>query len=100
MSETSSNRDLKNYRSRLKERGLARFTVLGLATDRELIRSLARRLAVNDLESIRIRATVANAITGETSAKGGILAALLLSPLDGDDLDFTREVTHGRTVDL
>ena len=100
MSETSSMRALKNYRSRLKERGLARFTVLGLDTDRELIRLLARRLSVNDAEAMRIRETMGKTIAPETSTNGGILAALLLSPLAGGDLDFEREVTHGRTVDL
>ena len=44
MSETSQSRAVKNYRSRLVERGMARFEVLGRVTDRELIRSLARRL--------------------------------------------------------
>ena len=41
----SQKRAIKNYRSRLSKRGLARFEVLGLTADRGLIRSLARRLA-------------------------------------------------------
>jgi len=45
MSDTSQKRALNNYRKRLNQRGMARFEVLGLDTDRELIRSLARRLA-------------------------------------------------------
>src|ERR1035437_3114267 len=53
MSDTSQERVLNNYRKRLKQRGMARFEVLGLATDRELIRSLARRLADNGPESVR-----------------------------------------------
>ncbi len=42
---TSQRRAIQNYRSRLSERGLSRFEVLGRETDRDLIRSLARRLA-------------------------------------------------------
>lgn len=34
-----------NYRSRLAERGIARFDVLGLETHRDMIRALARHLA-------------------------------------------------------
>ena len=45
MADTPQKRALKNYRKRLTERGMARFDVLGLNTDRELVRSLARRLA-------------------------------------------------------
>jgi hypothetical protein len=45
MSSASQKRALKNYRDRLCERGMARFEVLGRDADRDLIRSLARRLA-------------------------------------------------------
>src|SRR5205823_9061005 len=45
MSNTSQKRAIKNYRNRLHQRGMARFEVLGLDADRDLIRSLARRLA-------------------------------------------------------
>ena len=77
-----------NDRSRLSERGLARFEVLGLEADRELIRSLARRLAEKGDDSARIRAAVRQTIVGESPKKGGILAALHCSPLVGADLDF------------
>ncbi len=100
MSNTSQKRALKNYRNRLGERGMARFEVLGLDADRELIRSLARRLAKNDGEAMLIRATVGRTIAGEPPKKGGILAALRRSPLVGANLDVTRQVTHGRKVDL
>jgi len=46
-----------NYRSRLSERGLVRFEVLGLTADRGLIRSLARRL-VEDRPTDAITRTV------------------------------------------
>ena len=99
MSETSQKRARNNYRKRLKQRGMARFEVLGRDTDRELIRSLAKRLA-DGLDSVRIRATVRRTISGEPPHKGGILNALRRSPLVGADLDLKRPATAGRKVDL
>ena len=100
MSDTSQKRALYNYRKRLNQRGMARFEVLGLNTDRELIRSLARRLADNGPESVRIRATVRRTVSGETPNRGGILNALRRSPLVGADLNLKRPVVAGRKVDL
>lgn len=45
MRTTPQKRALKNSRKRLNQRGMARFEVLGLDGDRDLIRSLAKRLA-------------------------------------------------------
>ncbi len=100
MSNISQKRALKNYRERLSERGLSRFEVLGLDTDRGLIRSLAKRLAASGTDATRLRATVSRTIAGDTAKKGGILAALRRSPLVGADLDLTRPVTNGRKVKL
>jgi len=100
MNDTPQKRALKNYRKRLNQRGMARFEVLGLDTDRALIRSLARRLADNGPDSGRIRATVRRTISREPPKKGGILNALRRSPLVGVDLDIKRPVTAGRRVDL
>jgi hypothetical protein len=100
MSDTSQKRALRNYRNRLNERGIARFEVLGFDADRELIRSLARRLAENDRDATRIRAAVSRTISGEPPKKGGILAALRRSPLVGADLEVARAVAPGRKVDL
>ncbi len=100
MSNPSQKRALKNYRKRLSERGVARFEVLGLDADRELIRSLARRLAENGPDATRIRATVRRTIADEPPRKGGILDALRRSPLVGADLELGRSVTQGRKVDL
>ena len=99
MSDTPQRRALNNYRKRLKQRGMARFEVLGLDADRELIRSLARRLADNGPDSVRIRATVRRTVSGEPK-KGGILKALRRSPLVGADLNLKRPVMAGRKVDL
>ena len=100
MSNTSQKRALDNYRRRLGERGLARFEVLGLGADRELIRLLARRLAQNDPGAARLRAEVSRGLIGEPQRKGGILAALRRSPLIDAGLEFQREATSGRDIDL
>ena len=100
MSNTAQKRALRNYRSRLTERGIARFEVLGLDADRDLIRSLARRLAEDGPDAKRIRATVGRTIAGELPRKGGILEALRRSPLVGADLEFSRSQGIGRKVDL
>lgn len=100
MGETSQKRALKTYRNRLSARGMARFEVLGLDVDRELIRSLARRLAEDGHEASRIRATISRTISGEPPETGGVLAALRRSPLVGFDLDLTRSKETGRKVEL
>jgi len=96
----ASQRAQKNYRKRLKARGMARFEVLGLRSDRQLIRSLAKRLAENDSERPRIRDAVRQTIASKSPNKGGILAALRRSPLVGAGLEVTRPAVRGRKVDL
>lgn len=93
-------RAIQSYRSRLGERGLARFEVLGRDGDRNLIRSLARRLAEDTPEASELRAAVSKSIAGEPPSKGGILAALRRSPLVGADLDLTRSKEEGRAVEI
>jgi len=73
MGNTAQKRALRNYRTRLAKRGKARFEVLGLDVDRDLIRSLAKRLAEDDLDAVRIRAVVSQIIAGEPTKKGRIL---------------------------
>lgn len=96
----SQRRAIRNYRSRLSEKGLARFEVLGRDTDRDLIRSLARRLAEDSTDASKLRAIVGQAVSGESPEKGGILAALRRSPLVGADLDFARQREEGRKINL
>ena len=100
MAGTARKRAIRNCRTRPVKRGMARFEVIGLDTDRDLIRSLARRLAENDADAARIRAAVSQTIAGEPPGKGGILAALRRSPLVGAGLDLTRSRDTGRKVDL
>jgi hypothetical protein len=100
MAGSSQSRALKNYRNRLVERGMARFEVMGLDIDRQLIRTLARRLAEDSPEASQLRAVVSQSIGASPPRQGGILAALRRSPLVGADLDVSRPVTDGRIVDL
>jgi hypothetical protein len=100
MHDSSQKRALSNYRNRLKQRGMARFEVLGLDADRELMRSLAKSLAEGGPDASRIRATVRQTIAGEPAKKGGILAALRRSPLVGANLKFSRPHIRGRKVEL
>lgn len=96
----SQTRALNNYRKRLKERGMSRFEVLGLERDRELIRSLARRLADKSPDSLRIRAAVGPLVSEEKPSKGNILKSLLRSPLAGADLKISRSAGTGRKIDI
>jgi len=100
MTNPSQKRAIKNYRERLRERGMARFEVLALDADRELIRSLARRLATDGPEAAEIRAAVRRSIAGKSPRKRRILDALRRSPLVGAGLDYVRPRETGRKVDL
>jgi len=100
MSISPQTRALASYRKLLTQRGMARFEVMGLDTDRELIRSLARRLADNTPEAEDIRASMQRKIAAEPVKKGGILAALRRSPLVGVDLNLVRPRVDVRKVDL
>lgn len=64
--------------------------------DRDMIRSLAKRLAKGGSDADRIRTKVGEALDD----KGGIVAALLRSPLIGAELDLTRERELPRDIDL
>lgn len=97
---SSQKRAIQNYRSRLSERGLARFEVLGLDGDRDLIRSLARRLSEEGPEAARIRSAVNCTISGDAPKMGGVVAALRRSPLVGSDIDLSRSHIEGRKIDL
>jgi hypothetical protein len=100
MGNTAQKRALQNYRRRLVKRGMARFEVLGLDADRDLIRLLAKRLAGDGPEAVRIRAAVSQTMDGGPLRKGGILAALRRSPLVGADLNLTRSHETGRKINL
>lgn len=100
MANTSQNRALKNYRHRLVERGMARFEMMGLDIDRQLIRALARQLAENGPEASKLCAVVSQSIGASPPRKGGILASLRRSPQVGAELDVLRPAIHGRAADF
>jgi hypothetical protein len=58
---------------------MARFGVLGLDGERELIRSLARRLADNTPESDPIRATVSRTVSGGTPCAAAVFDGRLIN---------------------
>jgi hypothetical protein len=100
MGDTSQRRAIKNYRNRLVERGMARFEVLARDSDRELVRSFAKRLAENGPEADRLRAAIREVVGGGPPRKGGVLEALRRSPLVGADVIPIRPFESGRRVDL
>jgi hypothetical protein len=100
MSRSPQRRARENYRHRLTERGLARFEVVGREDDRELIRSVAKRLAEGGADADRLRTAVNQSLSGEPPRKGGILKALLASPLISSELDLTRPREEGRKIDI
>ena len=58
MSNSAQKRAIDNYRSRLTERGIARFEIQALDADRDLLRSLARKLTEEGPEAGRLRRTI------------------------------------------
>ena len=100
MSDSAQKRAIENYRCRLTKRGVVRFELQALQTDRDLIRTLARKLTEEGPAARQLRRTVQQAVSGEPPKPGGILTALRRSPLVGADLDLTRLREEGRKVDL
>jgi len=100
VSNSAQKRAIENYRSRLTKRGIVRFELQALETDRDLLRTLARKLTEEGAEAGHLRRTVQQAVSGGPRKPGGILAALRRSPLVGADLDLTRQHEEGRKVDL
>jgi hypothetical protein len=99
MGNAAQKRAIQNYRARLTQRGFKRFEVMALESDRELIRSLARRLAEDGPKADQAREAVRSVVAGQPKT-GGILAALRRSHLVGADLDLSRPREPGRRVDL
>lgn len=100
MTQASQKRAVANHRLRLKERGISRFEVRGLERDKELIRSLAKRLSIDDAEATRLRREVLKQVSEESTRHGRIWVVLRRSPLVGADLNLEREVVPPRKVDL
>ena len=90
----------RRNRRRLSERGLVRFEVLGRDCDRELIRTLAGRLAEEGPHADRLRTIISKEIGSRTPRKGGILRALRSSPLGGANITAKRSPDDNREIDL
>ena len=99
MTDSSRERVTDNDR-RLVERGMVRFEVIGRDADRELIRSLARRLAEDGPHVDCLRTVVKRGIADEPSRKGGILEALRRSPIVGENIVAERSLDDDREIDL
>ena len=100
MGNAAQKRAVRNYRARLAQRGFTRFEIMALESDRDLIRTLARRLAEEGPEAEQVRSAVKTAVVGEALGPGGILSALRRSPLVGAGLDLSRSREEGRKVEL
>lgn len=100
MADTPQGRAVKKYRSRLTERGMARFEVIGRHADRAVVRSFAKCLAEGGRNAEALRAVVRQTIAGEPPRKGAILEALRRSPLVGADAIAARPPEPGRKVAL
>lgn len=100
MAQASQRRAAANHRRRLAERGISRYEVRGLEKDKELVRKLAKRLAVDDVDAVRLRAEVLTQVSDEPPRRGGIWAALRRSQAVGADMDLTRETVPERDIDL
>src|SRR6266436_66222 len=100
MVQASQKRAVANHRRRLVERGISRYEVRGLDKDKQLVRLLAKRLAVDDADAARLRAEMAKQVADQPPTRGGIWAALRRSPLVGADLNLEREVVPPRDIDL
>lgn len=90
----------QSYRERLARKGVARFEIMALETDRVLLRSLAKRLAENDPAAQELRATIRNAASAVDEHRGSILNTLRHSPLVGVDLSLQRDRDEGRRIDF
>jgi hypothetical protein len=100
MGSAAQTRAIKNYRNRLSKKGMARFEVLALASDRELIRSLAQSLAENGPQAKEIRSVIHEKVSADTRRKGGILVMLKSAPGAAAELNLSRKRVAPRKVDL
>ena len=100
MTNAAQQRATKNYRARLAERGIKRFEVMALGSDRELLRTLARRLSEGGPDVDKTRAAVKALVADEPAKQGGVLAALRRSPLVGVDIDLSRPRVEGRRIEF
>lgn len=100
MTQTAQSRAVANYRKRLSSQGLARFEVMGLVDDKDLLRVVAKKLAESGEPESELRKSLAKIVEFKSDTRGEILAALRNSPLVGSGIRFKREKTSGRKIEL
>ncbi|MYH59456.1 MAG: hypothetical protein F4145_16055 [Boseongicola sp. SB0675_bin_26] len=100
MTNAAQQRATKSYRARLAERGIKRFEIMALGSDRELLRTLARRLSEDGPEVDKTRAAVKALVAGGPAKQGGILAALRRSPLVEVEIDLSRPRIERRRIEF
>lgn len=98
MGSAAQTKATKSYRARLTQRGFMRFEIMALESDRELIRSLARRLSEEGPTAQRVRTELGNVVTDQQVNSNGILAALRRSPLVDADINLSRPRELGRKI--
>jgi len=89
---------VKNRRA-LRARGLGRFEVRGLDSDKALIRQIAKKLADGDAAAAALREELSGKLAPPPKVTN-IWAWLRASPLAGVDWYVEREFEPGRDVDL
>lgn len=89
---------VKNRRT-MSARGLARYEVRGLAKDRELVRSVAKKLASDDDAAKALRAELERQTRPPLTGKA-IVEWLRASPLAEVDWYTKRPFDPGRKIDL
>ena len=96
LTRISQRRAVINDRRRLVEQGMNRYEVRGLVIDKELVREIARGLAVGGTAATRLRAELAQKVAAGPTRRGGVFDSLHRSPLVGAELSVKREVSRGR----
>jgi hypothetical protein len=99
MATAAQRKAVKTHRERSRAKGLARFEVTAPEADKQLIRLIAKRLTQSDAEEVRASIGKALADRREGSV-GGVLRALLASPLAGANLTIRRDKIYNRKVEF
>ena len=100
MTDNAQSRAVQSYRARLADQGVIRFELKAKEADRDLLRTVARKLIEDSREADDLRRSIRKSVDGDTPRRGGILAALMNSPFAGSDLDLSRPFVPGRKIDL
>lgn len=97
--KSASYRAVVKNRRAMRARGLGRFEVRGLESDKALIRRIAKKLAENDAAAKTLREELSGKLAPPPKIKN-IWEWLRSSPLVGVDWYIEREFEPGRDIDL